>query len=204
MKKLLACIAALPFTLCVGACSTLQKNSSTDGNTYPSVSFTARYDYGFHIQNTPTLLLDGATLFFDPANYGIETLLAGDVVTVQYEGEFSIQETYPATVVTKDLTIKNVTVEEAGIVAFEVMQNPGGGISLTPKNDGVSVSKFNLPNQYVIDADMTYKPLSESHLGQTVYGTYVAGKDNVEIEALYSYYPRNTVEYPTLYNESGY
>lgn len=196
MKKLLVFIATLSFTICLGACSTLRnKNSSNDENLSASLSFTARYDYGFHVQNTPTLLLNDSVFLFDPADYSLSTILAGDVVTIEYEGEFLIRETYPSTVVTNNLVIKNVTVTEAGIVAFEVMQNPGGGVSLAPKDDGVSVSKFNFPNQYVIDADMTYKPLQENHFGKTIYGTYVADKDTIEIEALYSYYPRNTVEF---------
>ena len=50
------------------------------------------YDYGKHIEGKVTTLLDGNLIWFNPKDYGIDTLVAGDELVIEYTGEFIAQD----------------------------------------------------------------------------------------------------------------
>ena len=75
--------------------------------------FIVDYDYGIHREDMATPLLDDSKLFFDLDEWGIDTLVGGDIVTLSYTGELLIQETYPSTVATKNLKIVDISVKKA-------------------------------------------------------------------------------------------
>lgn len=86
--------------------------------------FFTNYDYGFHIENKVTLLLGGALFFFNGSDYGIKQRVnAGDIFTLYYEGELLIQETYPSTVDTRNMTILDIRRAKAHIVAGNILKN---------------------------------------------------------------------------------
>ena len=149
-----------------------------------TMDMVAHYDYGFHMENGLTLLLDGCNLFFKPADYGIAKLVAGDIITITYKGGCYIQETYPGTVVTKDMTIIDVTVQEAPILELTVM-SVSDGYDVFYGNNGVACN-----TNYVINEDGTFEKLGEKHVGEKLYGTIHALTSFINIMALYSYNPR--------------
>ncbi len=152
--------------------------------------FTAHYDYGFHNTDKASLLLDGATVFFEPAEWGIGRINAGDVIIMEYRGsELLIQESYPATVVTKDVEIINISIEKAEIIELTVIENTGGGFSLDERDSSINITSCAFPNPYVISEDMTYKALDESLVGKTIYGTITKSDDGITLEALYDFSP---------------
>ena len=188
MKKRIFSIllgAALLFSGCGGKSD--EEHNATDK--YESVAtFTARYDYGNHIEGKATLLLNDLLLFFNPADYGIHGIVVGEKVKVYYDGELEWQDTYPAVVSTENLEIKGVEIVKAKLIEFEVMENPGGGYSLVDKTDWVTRYEMKVPNQYILDSSGSYAPLDASDVGKTVYGTY-QDMDNVQIYGLYDHDP---------------
>ncbi|MBE7101315.1 MAG: hypothetical protein E7364_06885 [Clostridiales bacterium] len=177
--------AALLFGGCGGKFG--EKHNATDK--YESVAtFTAHYDYGNHIEGETTLLLDDLLLFFNPADYGIDRIVAGEQVKVYYDGVLEWQDTYPAVVWSENLEIGDVEIVKAKLIEFEVMENPGGGYSLADKTDWVTRYEMKVPNQYIFDASGSYAPLDASDVGKTIYGTY-QDMDNVQIYGLYDYNP---------------
>lgn len=44
------------------------------------------YDYGMHIEGQVTTLLDGNLIWFNPKDYGIDTLVPGDELIIKYTG----------------------------------------------------------------------------------------------------------------------
>ena len=152
--------------------------------------FTAHYDYGFHNTDKASLLLDGANVFFEPADWDIGRINAGDVIVMEYRGELLIQESYPATVVTKDVEIINISIEKAQIIELTVMENPGGGVSLNERDSSINIKSYAFPDFYVISEDMTYKSLDESLVGKSLYGTITENDDGITLEALYDFSPK--------------
>ena len=194
MKKFFMFMMSAIFALTAfGSCGLYNGNttdSSDDSSSDSSQSsikkmtMTAHYDYGMHIEDKITVLLNSSNVFFKLADYGIEKLLAGDVVTVEYTGECYIQETYPSTVVTKDMDIQNVTVLEAKVLELSVGMSDDG-ITLNYGNNTV----FNNA-KYVINEDGTFETLGEQHVGTTLYGTDSPTASSFQIMALYTYAPR--------------
>lgn len=78
------------------------------------------YDYGNHISDKVTTLLDGNLIWFNPKDYGIDTLVAGDELIIKYTGEFICEESYPGNVAADLMHIVSIEVIEADIVEFVV------------------------------------------------------------------------------------
>ncbi len=127
----------------------------------PSTTFTVEYDYGGVEEGKATLLLNGSSLFFDPENYSLSPLIAGDEIKVSYDGELLIQETYPSTIVvqgklvgiekTKSATVMNVTFN--GIEEGKILVN------------GYTFDR--LP-AYIIEEDGSMTPLTEVEVGASL------------------------------------
>lgn len=184
MKKIFALLLGLILSMTAfGACNKVAKVIPLGEK--QMMTMRAYYDYGYHVADKATLLLDGCNVFFNPADYGITELLAGDVVTITYRGECYIQETYPGTVVTKDMKIIDVAQQKAKILELEVWQVPGGGYNVIYNGGSVGCD-----NTYVINADGSFEELGEHHVNQTLYGTDFPLTPSFEIKALYSYNPR--------------
>lgn len=148
----------------------------------------AHYDYGLFQKNKATLLLDSCNFFFEPADYGIGQLLAGDIVHITYTGDLMIAESYPGMVITTNAKIKNITVEEANIIEMEVKRNAEGEVRLYYADCELEIPNENIYN--VINQDGTFEELSEKHIGSIIYGTEMTKTSVIDVQALYSYYPR--------------
>ena len=212
MKKIFAIVMALALSMTAFAACNKQSDSSqthscdssssadSSGNSVGSVGkvpheseteegivLYAHYDYGMHISNYATLLLSYNSVFFKLADYGIENLIAGDIVTVQYEGMFIVSEIYPGDVSTNDMTIIDVSVQEAKILELEVWQVPGGGYDVMYNSVSVACE-----NPYVIYEDGTFEVLGQKHVGMKLWGSDNPENSSINIQALYAYNPRPT------------
>ena len=212
MKKIFAIVMALALSMTAFAACNKQSDDSqshscdssssadSSGNSVGSVGkvpheseteegivLYAHYDYGMHISNYATLLLSYNSVFFKLADYGIENLIAGDIVTVQYEGMFIVSEIYPGDVSTNDMTIIDVSVQEAKILELEVWQVPGGGYDIVYNGGTVACE-----NPYVIYEDGTFEVLGQKHVGMTLWGSDNPENSSINIQALYAYNPRPT------------
>ena len=184
-----------------------QDNSSIDESNDSSalvkmdtVSLTAFYDYGLHLENQVTLLLGGCLLFFDPTEYGIDRINAGDVVTISYTGEFYVRETYPSTVDTSQMEIVGIEIAKARTMPFSVLETEDGVSLFYAFNTLTSVHNSFVAfapteNLYVVNYDRTFTPLGKEHLGQRLYGTVKKVGESYEIIALYSYAPYTQEEH---------
>ncbi len=149
------------FCLCFGsACNMLDDwGALVPPSKRPSTTFTVEYDYGQITEGKAILLLSGSTLFFDPEEYGVAPLIAGDEIEVTYDGEMLIQETYPSTVVFNG----NIETIRKGKTAFTM------DISFNGVEDGKIVGSngytFSDLPKYVIEKDNTLTPLSEVAIG---------------------------------------
>lgn len=152
-------------------------------------SFVVNCDYGKYAQGKVTYLLGGSVVFFNPDEYDIEKFVLGDVVTVEYTGEMTIQERSPSKIVI-DGKIKEISVTEA-----EIMQVKYDGVNIVSA-DGKQTYTFAETPQYVIkDGAGNFVALEEIQAGALLYATYreeqVSGK-TVTPDGLYAYLPRKT------------
>ena len=183
MKRFLILLLSLILCFSFVGCS------ADDNDNTRAHEFTVIYDYGLHVENKATALLDGSKIFFDLQELNVDTLIGGDVITLKYTGELLIQESYPSKIQTNQMTVKNISLTKAKILEFEVIENEAGGISLCLKDGDTSTVK-SFANQYIINEDMSFSALDENHIGKTVYGSCSANAEEIEIIALYSYLPR--------------
>ncbi len=102
----------------------IPKNSSDETKTS---NVFVMYDYGMHISGELTTLLDGNLIWFNPKDYGIDTLVAGDELVIKHTGEFIYEESYPGNVAANLMHIQSIEVIEADIVEFTVSAVPGSG-----------------------------------------------------------------------------
>ncbi|MBR2432343.1 MAG: hypothetical protein IKB23_05435 [Clostridia bacterium] len=187
MKRIFALISLVLLCFSLASCG-------IGGTLAPKhTDFIVDYDYGLHREDMATPLLDDSKLFFDPQEWGIDTLVGGDVITLKYTGELLIQETYPSTVVTKHLNIAGISVKKAELLELVVILDENENPALTVK-DGSFDKTFTFASEtaYIIDEDLSYHELSASDVGKTVWGSYVNSDKTGEIEiiSLYSYKPR--------------
>lgn len=153
-------------------------------------TMTAAMDY-MHIEGQATLLLNGCNVFFNTYEYGIETLVAGDILEISYVGEFIVQETYPGTVMTQYFTIQDVTIQEAFFIPITVAERDGGGLCYVVTIGDYTITKFASSN--IISIDGTFRTPTEADIGTTLYASckgFRKNYKNVQIEAIYDYYPR--------------
>lgn len=147
------------------------------------------FDYGFHIEEKASLLIEWSLLFFNPLDYGITELIAGDLVTVTYYGEMWILESYPSIVSTDKMEIVNVEVEEAYIVEYEIKNVPGSGTFPWTENEDYQ-RDITWATENVVTEDFTFKHWEEYPAQTKIYGTNPVSRRTNEIIAFYDYNPR--------------
>ena len=162
------------------------------------------YDYGMHIEGQVTTLLSGNSIWFNPSNYGINELVAGDELVIKYTGEYEVQETYPGSVNADKMTIQSIEVIEADIVEFRVSLQLGE-LELFPVD-----SKYNnyvLSNQgYVLSQDETFKKYDQYPENTILYASLPKTTGLIRVDGLYDYNPREEIIPPQnhfLRNLSG-
>lgn len=169
---------------------------------YPTIDFVVGYDYGFHVEGVVTPLLEGNSLCFNPEDYNLSPILAGDVITIAYTGgEVRIQETYPGTLVFQGGEIVNVWKKSANQVC---VKKTDAGVSV----GGVEMTKT--PPAYVVLPDGKFTETSLIPTGTELYATYKnpheEGVDidfsleDVAISALYSYAPDYPISFSSLFD----
>lgn len=155
------------------------------------------YDYGMHISGKLTTLLGGNLIWFNPKDYGIDKLVAGDELVIKYTGEYEVLETYPGRVVADKMNIQSIEVIEADIVEFTVSAVPGGNeLNLVPVD-----SKYNnyvLSNQgYVVSQDETFKKYDQYPENTILYASLPKTTGSIRVDGLYDYNPREKSIVPT-------
>ena len=154
-----------------------------------SITMMMAFDYGFHLEDKASLLISWSLLFFNPLDYGISELIAGDVVTVTYYGELWILESYPSTVNTDKMEIINVEVAEAIIVPYEIKNVTGGGTFPWTSNEDYQ-RDITFATENVVAEDYTFKHWEEYPARTIIYGTVPTSGRTNEIIAFYDYNPR--------------
>lgn len=180
--KILAVACATMFTFLGASCSDKDGWFAKKNET----SFVVRCDYGKHVQGKATYLLNESLVFFNLDEYDVEELILGDVVTVEYTGELTVQETYPSRIVI-DGKIKEISVDEA-----EIAQVTYDGVRIV--GDTKENYTFEDVPQYVVkDRTGAFVALEEVQAGTSLYATYredsVSGK-KIALDGLYAYRPR--------------
>ena len=151
------------------------------------------YDYGMHIEGQVTTLLSGNLIWFNPSDYGIDELVAGDELLIKYTGEYIVQEIYPGSVNADKMHIQSIEVIEADIVEFTVSAVPGSDqLDLVPLD-----SKYNnyvLSNDgYVISQDETFKKYNQYSERTTLYASLPKTTGSIRVDGLYDYNPREKI-----------
>ena len=182
MKKILSLILIMLMLLSFTACK--EKNTA---------KYTAIYDYGTYDNGKAALLLEGTVPYFDFKDYGIDTVLAGDIIDVTYKGEMVVLESYPSTVIKKDIKITDVKITPAEIIKFEIVKpidEDDKKVDLVANDDNFNFYILRGDIVNVVNKDFTFKPYTELTEGTKVYATYQNTDDGPYICGLYSYKPR--------------
>lgn len=140
-------------------------------------------DYGLHVSERVTELFGGAIIPTEIREKAGTPLIAGDEVRVSFTGEWLEQETYPSTIVMKDVQIQSVEVTHLPIVECELVANPGGGIGLLPTSHEIQLGSFLTP--YVIHLDDSFNDWNAEPVGTKVYAVSQDG----DVLAFYDYDP---------------
>lgn len=157
---------------------------SQEGTEPPSIlSRNITIDYGLHVSDRVTELFGGAIIPAEIREKAGAPLIAGDEVRVSFTGEWLEQETYPSTIVMKDVQIQSVEVTHLPIVECVLAVIPGGGISLLPTSHDILLGAFLTP--YLIHLDGSFNDWNAEPVGKQVY----AVSQNGDILALYDYDP---------------
>lgn len=178
---------------------TSENNSSSSGSNGSGAisseikthTMTATIDYGMYEEDKATVLLDYCNIFFNIYEYNLTTVVAGDVFEIFYVGEFVIQETYPGTVMTQYFTMKSMKIQKAFFIPITVVEREGGGLAYTVVEGEYNITKFASSN--IISEDGTFRAPSYWDIGEVFYASCKAsqkGNTNVQVEAIYDYYPR--------------
>lgn len=148
-------------------------------------AFHTYYDYGVCRENKATLLMDGATVFVD------EPLIAGDVVYVNYTGEWLMQESYPGNVVFVDGEIKRMDVYRSRMCVLTVVKDGSTGKKMLADENKRLIES--VPDYVLTDADGSFINWNRLEVGTKIYASYSAdqGMFPTNIAGLYTYFPRN-------------
>lgn len=149
-------------------------------------------DYGFHEEDRVTILLGSSTIWFNINKYGIDSLVAGDILTIKYTGVFSVRETYPSTVESNKMNIISIEQHKADIEEYIVSTNEDGEKILKPSNPTYSHSIMISDEIYAILEDYSFVKINELEIGSKVYmSSQKAFSSSIINNAFYLYNPRN-------------
>ncbi len=149
------------------------------------------YDYGIHVNDKVTTLLNGNLIWFDLSNYGIENLIAGDELIIKYTGEYEVQEIYPGGVNSNKMKIQSIEVIKSDIIEFTILSTSNNSeLELVPVD--VQYDKYILSNSegYVVSRDRTFKKYNQYTPGTTVYGSLPKTANSIRVDGLYDYNPK--------------
>ncbi len=168
-----------------------ESESSLDPNIITSVAdeqktwnLEVRFDYGFHVEDTLTMLYNDIIPFFNTEQYGITDLLAGDILTIRYTGEIRIQETYPATIGPSEFTITDVSIIRAKVVRLAFYEQKDYYTNFITVDGSAKIYRVNFP--YIIYPDNTFSAFDDTNLGRAYYGTLRGDMNTSEVSALYT------------------
>ena len=151
----------------------------------------AKLDYGNIVEDHIYLMLDWCDIFFNPSDYNIDTIIAGDIVVVTYSGFFYILTIYPGQVVKEEMTIHSIELIEATVIEFEVSKNEDGDIILLTTDPRYQDRDFQVDAEYVVHEDDTFTNFKDLEEGDIIYGVDSASSDSLIITTIYSYNPRS-------------
>lgn len=192
-NKLLINIGLPLIALSVSACSF--SNSSTEVHTEKKViSRMITPDYGLHVQEHVTLLFGTALIPFKLSDFGINNIVAGDQLEINYTGDYLEYQTYPSRIDTSKMSVTSMNLYEARIAEYLVLPVPGDA----EKKDLVPTEEFKgytmVTAEYVINEDGTYVSLESfmktAKADTKVYGSNPASFNSFNVTTLFSYNPR--------------
>lgn len=148
------------------------------------------FDYGVHIKDHATLLIDTCEFFFDPIDYNLETIIAGDLIEVSYIGDWYVLTSYPGQIVTSSFNVVEIKQHKASITELVVTLDEYGNKTLGAINELDFTSNM-IEAEYVVNKDGTFVPYKDLEVGTIVYGVNPASYNSFTIKYLYSYNPRS-------------
>lgn len=193
VSKLLVNIGLPLIALSISACSfSMSKEEIHEEKKVTSRMITP--DYGLHIQEHVSLLFGTALIPFKLSDFGIDNIVAGDQLEINYTGDYLEYESYPSRIDTSMMQDTSMKLYEARIVEYLVMIVPGD----TEKKDLIPAEEFKeyrmISAEYVINEDGTFVSfesfMKTAETDTKLYGSNPATFNSFNVTALYSYNPR--------------
>lgn len=148
-------------------------------------------DYGMHIQDRVTILLNSSLVWFNIKDYGIDSLVVGDILTIKYTGSLFVKETYPSTVEANKMNIISVEQHKADIKEYIVSINEKDEKVLVSSNQTSSGSYIIANNIYAILEDDSFTNINDLPIGSIVYVSLQKSFSSIINDGFYLYNPRN-------------
>ena len=192
-NKLFINIGLPLIALSVSACS-FSTSSTEVHKTENMVSRMITPDYGLHVQNHVSLLFGTALIPFKLSDFGIDKIVAGDQLEINYTGDYLEYETYPSSIDTSKMSVTSMKLYEARLVEYDVLVVPGDA----EKKELVPTEEFKeyrmISAEYVINEDGTFVSLESfmktAEMDTKLYGSNPATFNSFNVTVLYSYNPR--------------
>lgn len=193
VSKLLVNIGLPLIALSISACSfSMSKEEIHEEKKVTSRMITP--DYGLHIQEHVSLLFGTALIPFKLSDFGINNIVAGDQLEINYTGDYLEYNSYPSRIDTSMMQVTSMKLYEARIVEYLVMIVPGD----TEKKDLIPAEEFKeyrmISAEYVINEDGTFVSfesfMKTAEMDTKLYGSNPASFNSFNVTALYSYNPR--------------
>jgi len=192
-NKLLINIGLPLIALSVSACSF----STSKEEIHEEKKVTSRMitpDYGLHVPEHVTLLFGSSVIPFKLSDFGINNIVAGDQLEINYTGDYLELLTYPSRIDTSMMQVTSMKLYEARIAEYLVKNVPGDA----EKKDLVPTEEFKeyrmISAEYVINEDGTFVSLESfmntAEVDTKLYGSNPASFNSLNVTALYSYNPR--------------
>ena len=164
------------------------KISNSSREDVHNITLTMTVDYGMLSPNRAMHLIGNCTIPFNPSEFNIDALIAGDLVTIYYTGTWQAFSTYPGRIASPDLVITDVKVVHGQIFEYEVAQNPGGGTSLAPTDSTKHGGAYK--TRYCINEDLSFaQDVLNYPLHTKIYGVSAPNDEKNDLIAFYSYNP---------------
>lgn len=155
------------------------------------INLVVNCDYGFHVQDRATILLGSNIIWFNIKDYGIDSLVVGDVLTIEYTGMFCVRETYPSTVESNKMNIISIKQHKADIDEYIVSINEKDEKVLKPSNTTYSQRLMISDDIYAILEDNSIVKINELTVGSKVYISSQKSFSSICNDGYYLYNPRN-------------